>query len=416
MYGLRLRTKRKGNALIFGSAWHILSSVWWKTKTEGGNAQARWHACRLAADEIFQDLEQKTEGFDPHNPVKVNLEDLKAMRSMMAGMLRGYEGRYGLDDTLTMLADELVVGHHTLSVKGNAGASMVMGRIDKLIVDNYGQHWIMEHKTTKSSLADWRFKNGYDPQAATYAWLAKHELGIEVVGVVYDLVLKAVSPEPKRFKVVASGDRLSKTLPAHCTATALRNAIGYHGFREEDQAWYQSRLIELDNKADPFFRREFVRFTAGAVERVGLELHAEAKRLRAYQRMIDKAEMEYNRTHRSTDWRNKVTNILSKVGHEYPRNASACVNQYGRQCSFMDLCRHQSVESMAGLEMLPFKHRELVDDTQCTCAASDTLFRDPKYVSKFNDQHAGIIDLCIVCGLERKPLLQPNTALNHTAA
>ncbi len=411
-YGFRLRSGRKSKALILGSAWHELMSTWWKLK--GKHTLDRWQACRATADILFADLEKDVEvGFDLHNPVKISLEVLSDMRALLGGMLRGYEACFGNDDSLTMVADELVLGHHTISVKGHAGVSMVMGKVDKILVDSYGQHWIGEHKTSSSGLDDWRSKNGYDPQAPTYAWLIKQSMGIDVVGVCYDLAFKGQPPKPEQFKVVAKGARLSKQLPAHCTAHALLTAIRFHGFDVDDVGWYNEKVTELQNRPDKFFRREFVRFQAGAVERVGLELHSEASRLRGYQRRVDNALQDWQDTHRSKDWRPKVAGVLAQVSHHYPRNASACVNQWGRRCSFIDLCRYQSIDSLDGLEQIPTKHRELIDETQCTCAASDTMFLDPTYTVKMI-RGEDIVDLCMVCGKDRKPLLQPTTTAGNT--
>lgn len=397
-YGLRLRRAGRAKALILGSLWHVLMSVWWKHKA-GFTPQARWSACKIAADDSFSTLEHETDGFDLDNPSRINTHDLKDMRVLLGGMLHGYELRYGPDDSLTMTADELVLGHPTITASGNHGMSNVMGRVDKILVDSYGQHWIGEHKTSGMRLDDWRIKNGYDPQAPTYAWLLKHNLGIEVVGVCYDLAFKAVAPSPQKFKLAYKDSRLSKQLPANCTANALRNAIRFHKFREEDTDWYQDKIKELEQKPEPFFRREFVRFTPDAVERVGLELHSESTRLRGYQRRVDRAIEDCQDTHYSKDWRTQSIYVLAQVSHHYPRNVGACVNRYGRQCAFMDLCRHQSLESLAGLEQIPDKHRELTD-VMCTCGKKDPKFNEPKFaIEKVSGTVTQII--CIVCGKVR---------------
>lgn len=409
-YGLRLRKDGRSTALMFGSIWHDVMSAWWKAKANGRNDLARIHACRSEATRQFEKLREDVKGFDLHDPVKVNTEDLDKILELLAGMVRGYERRYGQDDTLHMIADELVLGHPTISIKGNQGASIVMGRVDKVLVDNYGQHWIGEHKTSGSKLDDWRWTNGYDPQAPTYAWLLKHSHGIDAVGVCYDLAFKANPPKQSKFKLADKNTRLSMKLPANCTARAFLTAIRYHGFRVEDHAWYREKLDAMEGKRDPFFKRVFVRFEPGAVERVGLELHSESTRLRGYDNIVRRANVDWREDHseREWEWQHNVIGILNDVGHRFPRNSNACVNRYGRVCGFKDLCRHQNIDALVGLSQIPHKHRELADDTVCTCGAFDPKFNGERFTCKAkNMNHTGSVftDVCLVCGLERKPPL-----------
>lgn len=71
------------------------------------------------------------------------------------------------------------------------------GTMDKIVVDKYGRHWIMDYKTAKSADTN---KLDTDDQISAYIWAAEQWLQTPIYGFIYLQLTKDVAKPPRRLK------------------------------------------------------------------------------------------------------------------------------------------------------------------------------------------------------------------------
>jgi len=72
------------------------------------------------------------------------------------------------------------------------------GRIDLIVQDEFGYYWIVDHKTT-SQFGDVEYL-ALDEQCGSYVWAIKKAIGIDIKGIIYNEIRKAVPEGPKVLK------------------------------------------------------------------------------------------------------------------------------------------------------------------------------------------------------------------------
>lgn len=357
--GLGLDLVSSTMPLVFGSAWHAFQETWWKewgdaALTDRSGLDTIHSRCDALAD-------QTTGGFSSSGGVGWTEHQVEESRELLLDMASRYQSTYAdqqdYGQAVRLVQNETPLKARTRTPAGTpTNFGLFAGTPDKVVEDRYGQCWIVEHKTTSYSLDRWPDLHGYSPQVLSYAWLLR-EAGIRVVGVIYDLALKAMAPTVDRFQVVKSGGRLSKRLPANATAAGLRQALAHH--RLEADAWTREKLEALDRAPDPFFRRYTVRFTEGEIHRTGMELWSVAAQLRRAHatRGTDGLSAREAREairhqwlhHSPTRGMDRAHTAIWSLGHLFPRNGSACYS-WGSPCRHMDLCQHQSRSTLASYQ------------------------------------------------------------------
>lgn len=124
-------------------------------------------------------------------------------------------------------------------------------RLDGLIQDSFGEYWILEHKTaaTLPSSIDYLEK---DDQCGSYIWLVQEQLGIEVAGVLYNILAKKIPHTPTVLKSGA----LSQNKQQDTTYELYEEAIKE---RKLNRAEYDNFLKFLLEYPKSFIFREKVR-------------------------------------------------------------------------------------------------------------------------------------------------------------
>lgn len=339
VYAFRLTVKRQFLRLATGKAWHRAQDSFWAQPT--GNATTMQMAVWEWFAEMRKQAEPEAESFSVSAVLPSwSLDDLKDARDTLLTMCNGYAARYAVRE-FELIGTELDLTIKLRSPSGRrSGCLLYNGKIDKLVRDEHGQAWIVEHKTTKTPVDRWREWNEYKPQAPSYAVLCREALGIEPVGVIYDLALLAAPPRPENWPILKNGKALAKKVPANATAETLREALSLNGFTVEGGEWYAEILAGLEKQPDPFFSRVVVRFEPHAIERTAAELYQVARSVRA----DEKRASVFEPLVRDLEKRKCGPEALAQLADLpewfswFPRNPGAC-HMFGRMCEFADACR-----------------------------------------------------------------------------
>lgn len=192
-------------------------------------------------------------------------------------MLRDYLYYSLANDNFTPIYNEIefevvitTLDGSPLFCKCHSWPVVYQGRIDMVVRDQYGNYWIVDHKTiSKLDGFDWL---DMDPQGISYAWAIQHQLGISVAGVVYNQLLKSSPKEPKLLK---SG-KLSVDKSQNATYKTFTSAIDKHGLAVAD---YTDFLEYLKANERQYYRRIQVQHSQQAYETLGRHVAAEAEEM-----------------------------------------------------------------------------------------------------------------------------------------
>jgi hypothetical protein len=188
-YRLLRRPIDKGDALKFGSLWHLGQEAWWG---KDGSAEEK-----LAAG-IFRLRLEEQEGADPFHLV------------MAEELLVAYTARWG-DVTYRTVKVEAAFEMPLVNPETGAASRTFKrgGKIDVIVLDENDKFHGVEHKTTVSDLEEgslyWRKVRALDTQISGYKAGAL-ALGFPVVDFIYDVVrkpalkpLKATPVESRKY-------------------------------------------------------------------------------------------------------------------------------------------------------------------------------------------------------------------------
>ena len=124
------------------------------------------------------------------------------------------------------------------------------GTIDLVYKDEHGQVWFMDHKTT-SSIESYEKRADMDRQISRY-WWALQQLGYDVQGFVYNIILKDYPTPP----AVLKNGSLSQNKSQKTTYDSYLKAIQEHGL---DVNNYSEMLAHLKAQETPDGNRFFKR-------------------------------------------------------------------------------------------------------------------------------------------------------------
>jgi hypothetical protein len=123
------------------------------------------------------------------------------------------------------------------------------GTIDLVVEDSDGHVWFYDHKTT-NSIESYEKRADMDRQISRY-WWALQQLGYDVHGFIYNIVLKDYPTPPSVLK----NGSLSQNKSQKTTYEMYLQAIQQHGLNPND---YHDILEHFKSMPDRFFRRVFV--------------------------------------------------------------------------------------------------------------------------------------------------------------
>lgn len=216
-----LQPKQRNEKLTIGSAIHKFLEF--------------WHL-------EYRELEAIEAMVDYINTNCEGMEDLQIdeITDLAANVVANYVKNYEHDENFTTLASEL-----SFSIPLDNGTNYT-GTIDLLVEDRDGRIWFMDHKTT-SSLEIYDKNSEMDRQISRY-WWALEQLGYNVQGFIYNIILKDYPQPPKQLKSGA----LSKDKSQKTTLELYRHTIEANNLNMDD---YTDFLQYLEDQPKEFFRR-----------------------------------------------------------------------------------------------------------------------------------------------------------------
>lgn len=403
-YGLGLEAEAPSHAMRVGTLVHagleVLSDrLHDNDPVAGANdpkriAAATQRACQAIereANKVLAEGQQPGSSvIDPSRPT-VDAEAVQEAVQEAKALLKRYILEYGADGGFQTVHTEITLRTNAIVPTSGRKSPRTLhaAKLDR-IVTIHGQHWIAEHKTTKLSLDDWHRMHRYDPQAPTYAWIAKQELGIDVVGVCYDLIHREIPmlahelPVTKPTKAEPNG-RLYKpkegSLPRTTAVEFEKAVLALHpepvwqtdkdGTERviaraglEAVEWYRDvheALIDRDCSGY-WFRREFELFAPGAIERVGEELYYAATRIRRWREAVAplRERIIKEAAHNGGRAGEAAVHAVALLSSQFERNPAMC-RIYNRMCDLADACELGNADAVTRLKVRPRIHSELDD-------------------------------------------------------
>lgn len=266
--------------LAYGTLIHLLLKVWWLLARPGLDVENRLTSA-LAALDSFADL-------DPYVAIRARV------------MLVGYHARW-CTERLYAVAVEAPFEGPLINPDTGAPSKLwhVAGKIDVIAVDENGDLWLIEHKTTNEDAtpgSTYHRRLRMDSQVSTYFDGARL-LGHDVRGCIYDVLVK---PGQKPLKATPEDKR--KYTAKGVLYAAQRD-------RDETPVEYCARLVDAMTAApSEYFARIDVPRLESEIDDARRDVWQLAQRIREDERL-----------------------------GRAPRNPDAC-NAYGRVCPFFDCC------------------------------------------------------------------------------
>lgn len=217
----KLKPRQRSEKLTIGSAIHKFLELWYSE-----------FRSKDAIDAMMEYIEDNSKELE-----EIAVQDLKHLATCVAW---NYVGHYSFDSNWTVLGVEV-----PFSVQLDDETNYT-GTIDLIVRDEDDYIWFVDHKTTNA--IDVYDKNSdMDRQISRY-WWALEQLGYNVHGFIYNIILKDYPIPPKQLK----NGQLSKDKAQKTTSHMYRDAIKQLSLNEDD---YADFLQFLDEQPKEFFRR-----------------------------------------------------------------------------------------------------------------------------------------------------------------
>jgi hypothetical protein len=150
------------------------------------------------------------------------------------------------------------------------------GRIDAVIVDNYGRFWVFDWKTAASLTAmgedDYLW---WDDQITSYCW-ALWTLGVDIAGFIYAEIKKSYPLEPEPLKNTYQGRRYSTNKQQVYDYDIYLTTIQENDQEAYEAGFYDKFLEHLKSPDNAFGRRHEIHRTDKELEIAGYNIYLEA--------------------------------------------------------------------------------------------------------------------------------------------
>ncbi len=240
-----LKPKTPNNKLFFGTLLHKYIEKFYECK----NTYAPFNHM----EKLF--LETDTSGMEQF--------EIDELWDLAKGVATNYAERYASDwEQYEVLATEL---HFAIPLTDTLTYT---GTIDLVVKDKDGQVWFYDHKTT-SSIEMYEKRADMDRQISRY-WWALQQLGYDVAGFVYNIILKDVPRKPELLKKGG----LSQNKAQKTTHDLYLQAIQENGLDVND---YREMLDHLKAQGNRYFKRMKVTRLQPEIDASILELIEVAK-------------------------------------------------------------------------------------------------------------------------------------------
>jgi len=154
------------------------------------------------------------------------------------------------------------------------GPVVYQGRVDGLVKDFDGNHYILEHKTAgQLSGTNWL---AMDEQTGSYIWALREMLKIDIKGVIHTTTLKRIPEAPKVLKSgLLSVDKRQSTDLMHYGEAITKQHPNW--MAEAIEAQYGEMLRFLESDAAPvFIRRVVMDRSQEMIDDIGNRIYYEA--------------------------------------------------------------------------------------------------------------------------------------------
>lgn len=145
-----------------------------------------------------------------------------------------------------------------------------VGRIDGIVQDEFGNYWLLEHKTAKAFNTE---KLPLDEQCGSYIWAAQQIYGYKLEGVIYNVIRKKLPTVPEELKKGGLSQNKSMDTTWQVYYKAL---IEHYGGKENvPMEQYKPFLEMLYEKGNPFFLRTRVHRNQYEIVDIGRRIYRE---------------------------------------------------------------------------------------------------------------------------------------------
>jgi CRISPR/Cas system-associated exonuclease Cas4 (RecB family) len=166
--------REKSDALDFGTHMHELLETYFK---------------HIEANQTFQsnsDEDESIIGMLGSKADKMNLSPIESAKLM--GLMYGYQRKYYASDVNEF---EVVDVEKEFSVTTPFEGVLIAGKADGILRSKSdGRYYILEHKTASNVDDAYIAQKDIDSQTMTYALCLEQEMGIEIYGVIHDIIIK----------------------------------------------------------------------------------------------------------------------------------------------------------------------------------------------------------------------------------
>lgn len=247
---------------------------------------------------------------------------------LATAMMRGYAATYPSEDFEVVALEKAFEGPITNPTNGEVSPSYVFGGKVDGIVKRADGYYLFEHKTAAQIDASYLEKLWTDFQIIVYAVYAKKVWGIDIKGVIYNVLTKA-----KLKQKTGETEGQFEARRAELIAKSKTGKSSAKRKMPETDADYQTRLVA--KYAEPgMFHRELIYLSRDQRRLVSQELWDLAKEL-----------------------------VHAKDADAYLPNRGACF-QYGRACAYLPLCRSpENPDLIENLYERRPPHTELATET-----------------------------------------------------
>ena len=347
-YGLGLRPTETAPALFLGTLVHAGIEALAST-ISGANSPRAWSRFRA-----FAAIEREAEVWRVETEkarstffgASLSVEEVDALANQVATakrLLEGYIARWRDDEDWTLVLNEQAfeVRLRKPRTRGRIPASFA-GKVDR-VIERGGRLWLVETKTSAIALSEWVERNRRNPQVTSYA-IALREQGIEIAGVIFDLVNSKAPKSAEELEVLKDKSRLSKPagLPTTTAAEFLR-AVTMLGQTLDSVDWYREkhRLLFDRDLSGFWFLRETVLLDERDLLRSRSELEVSLRKIGSWRVLVDRL-----RANLGLDGDEELVEVLERTETDFPRESSLCW-QYNRLCTYASLCSSHRAEDLA---------------------------------------------------------------------
>ena len=346
-YGLGLRSQDSTPALYIGSLVHSAIEALYKLPTT--TVWSRMIVRKAIEQEHRRWLADRRESLGGF--FDISGEELRAADEQAAIATRiaeAYISEYRTQDWRVVkneqAFDTSIAKQHRLTT-GRMSVTLA-GKVDR-VIEHQGRTWIVETKTSAIPLDEWVERNRRGHQAITYA-IALREQGIEVDGVIFDLVNSKPAKRAEDLAVLKDGTRLAKPagLP-YTTASEFLRAVTMLGQTLDSVDWYDTThsVLSMRDGSGFWFRREPLLFDRAEVQRTQREIERSMLEIGKWRHLVEVTKRA-TATISETDAANGIEAMLSIISREFPRQPALCW-QYNRLCSYASICSTQAADDAA---------------------------------------------------------------------